>query len=125
MTYSAPKYNTPPSSSVSRSPRYIAKKIAAAEPNTLDAAFNDQAQRTLGLWKASSRARPCGNGMPMQKPAGAINKTVSSIFTGSGSPTKAVVIGAAENANIATNTATRPNARINLPSSEPMYFPLK
>jgi len=125
MMMSAPMYRAPPKSSVSRSPRYIAKKIAAAEPRTLEAALSDQAQRTEGLWKTSNRANPCGKGMPMQKPAGAINSTVSSIFTGSGRPTSAVVICDAEKASMATRTLTRPRARMSLLSSSPMYLPLK
>ena len=45
--------------------------------------------------------------------------------SGKGKPTKAVVSGAAVNASIDTRTVTSPSARINLPSSEPIYFPLK
>src|SRR5712692_3737659 len=46
---SAARYIIPPMSMVSRSPRYIARKMALTDPSTLAAAFSDQAQRNEGL----------------------------------------------------------------------------
>src|SRR5450631_3303198 len=85
---------------------WMARKIAAADPSTLDAAFKAQAQRTAWGNRISSHVRPVGKGMPIRKAAGAIRHTVTKIFAGKGQPTPNSLIGAATNARAETAAAT-------------------
>src|SRR5690242_4667138 len=91
----------------------MAKKIAAADPSTLAAAFSAQAQRTARGYSAPRRDKPIGNGIPIRNPAGATRATVTAIFRASGQPTPDSLIGAARNARAETAAATAINTVLN------------
>src|ERR1700683_4574560 len=80
--------------------------MAETEPNTLAAEFKAQAHRMACGNRRSKSVRPVGNGMPIRKPAGAIRKTVTRAFTGSGHPAPNLLIGDATNASTDTAAAT-------------------
>ena len=84
----------------------MARKIAAADPKTLDAAFKAQAQRTACGNRVSSHVKPVGKGMPIRNAAGAIRHTVTRIFASSGQPTPNSLMGDAANAITETAAAT-------------------
>src|SRR5689334_14900489 len=91
----------------------MAKKIAAADPKTLAAAFRAQAHRTARGYSAPRRARPIGNGMPIRKPAGATSPTVTVILRASGQPTPDSLIGDARKASVETAAATAISSALN------------
>src|SRR5882724_1656158 len=79
-------------------------KIALADPNTLEDAFKAHAHRTDSWCIFSSKDSPAGNGIPIKNATGAMPRTVISIFTPRGNPTKAVVTGDTRKASTTTNT---------------------
>src|SRR5579864_4229294 len=97
----------------------MAKKIAAADPSTLAAAFRAQAQRTAPGYSAPRRAKPIGKGMPIRNPAGATRATVTATFRASGQPTPDSLIGAARKASVETAAATA--IRIVLKGESPVW----
>src|ERR1035441_10963118 len=97
----------------------MAQTSAPTEPNTLEAALSDHAQRTLGACHSSRRFRPVGNGMPMTKPSGAINATVRAILRDQGSQTSEESSEDTTMASSAVSRAIRPRALIRRPSSRP------
>src|ERR1035437_323565 len=87
----------------------MAQTSAPTEPKTLEAAFSDHAQRTLGACHSSRRFRPVGNGMPMTKPSGAINATVNATLRAHGSQTSEESSEDTTMASSAVSNATRPS----------------